>query len=233
MGSDCIGNFKKIPNIDKPRERLVKYGSSSLSNEELISIILKSGNRKYSIKDIACNLLSNMSDIRDLRKMNLNNLQEIEGVSLIKAIEIQASLELGKRVYQDVTLDDLISCTNPVEIISYFNSLFKDKKQEEFYVLYLDNKKKYLDIKFLFRGSINFSIVHPREIFKEAYLLSASFIICLHNHPSGDPSPSKQDIDITRKIKELGLIHDINLVDHIIIGNNSYFSFYENNLIIT
>ena len=102
------------------------------------------------------------------------------------------------------------------------------EKQEEFICIYLDNKKKYISKKKLFVGTINSSIVHPREIFKEAYLLSASFIICIHNHPSGDSTPSKEDIVLTYKIKELGELHAIPLVDHLIIGNDSYFSFYEN-----
>ena len=129
--------------------------------------------------------------------------------------------------------NDIISCTNPSNIINYFNYLFKNKKQEEFYVLYLDNKKKYLDKKKLFVGSINLSVSHPREIFKEAYLLSSSYIICIHNHPSGDATPSKEDILVTKKLKHIGDIHGIYLVDHIIIGDNNYYSFYEDNNIIT
>ena len=104
--------------------------------------------------------------------------------------------------------------------------------QEEFYCLYLDNKKKYIDKLKLFVGSINYSVVHPREVFKNAYLLSASFIVCIHNHPSGDPFPSHEDIILTSKIKEIGNLHGIGLVDHIIIGKDSYYSFYENKNVI-
>ena len=107
------------------------------------------------------------------------------------------------------------------------NDLFKDKKQEYFYVVYLDNQKKYIDKKLLFKGTVNFSLVHPREIFKEAYILSASYIVCIHNHPSGDASPSNNDIEITRRIKEISDIHGIGFIDHIIIGNNNYYSFFE------
>ena len=103
-----------------------------------------------------------------------------------------------------------------------------DKKQEYFYCVYLDTKGNYLGKKCLFIGTINNSLVHPREIFKEAYLLSANGIICVHNHPSGDVSPSKEDILLTIKIKEIGIIHGINLIDHVIIGDNSYYSFYDN-----
>jgi len=223
--------LKNMPDEDKPRERLIKYGVEYLSNEELIMIILGSGTKNKSVKQIANNLLVNINDIRDLKDYNINKLIEIEGIGKIKAITIMAALELGRRVYQSVTLKDVIKCTNPENIVIYFNDLFKDLKQEVFYVIYLDNKKNYLDKKLLFKGSISSSEVHPREIFKEAYLLSASYIICLHNHPSGDPTPSSEDIKITNKIKEIGNIHGIGLVDHLIVGYNCYYSFYQNGML--
>ncbi len=227
-----MNSLKEIPKSERPRERLYQYGPSNLSNEELLSIILKSGNKKYSLKEIVLGLLSHIDNIKDLKKENVVSLMQIPGISQIKAIELVAVLELGKRVYAEISLEEVISCTTPTNIIKYFNYLFQDKKQEEFYVIYLDNSKKFLAKKKLFIGTISSSLVHPREIFKEAYLLSASYIICLHNHPSGNCLPSKEDIDITRKIKELGVIHSIFLIDHIIIGQNNYYSFYENNHII-
>lgn len=227
-----MNSLKEIPKSERPRERLYQYGPSNLSNEELLSIILKSGNKKYSLKEIVLGLLSHIDNIKDLKKENVVSLMQIPGISQIKAIELVAVLELGKRVYAEISLEDVIACTTPTNIIKYFNYLFQDKKQEEFYVIYLDNSKKFLAKKKLFIGTISSSLVHPREIFKEAYLLSASYIICLHNHPSGNCLPSKEDVDITRKIKEIGVIHSIFLIDHIIIGQNNYYSFYENNHII-
>ena len=220
--------FKELPNTEKPRERLVNKGKESLSNEELLSIIFKTGTKNISVKEVSCELLNLVKDIRSLKDVSINTLTSIKGIGKVKAIELLAVIELGKRIYAEVNYNDLINCTSPINIINYFNYLFKDKKQEEFYVLYLDNKKKYISKKLLFVGSINYSIVHPREIFKEAYLCSASFIICLHNHPSGDSYPSKEDDNITRKIKEIGLIHGIPLIDHIIIGKNNYYSYFEN-----
>ncbi len=221
-------NFKNIPNNDKPRERLIKVGASNLTNEELIEIILKTGTRSCSVKELSCLILEKIPNIKSLKTLSLKELTSIKGIGLVKAIELQAALELGRRVYAETNLDDIIECTNPLNIIKYFNYLFKDKKQEEFYVLYLDNKKKYLSHKLLFKGSINYSLVHPRDIFREAYLLSATYIICIHNHPSGDATPSKEDLEITKKIKEISLLHSIPLIDHLIIGNNNYYSFYEN-----
>ena len=119
--------------------------------------------------------------------------------------------------------------TNPESIINYFHNLFDGIKQELFYVIYLDNQKKYIDKKLLFKGTVNYSLVHPREIFKEAYLMSASYIICIHNHPSGNSSPSGNDIELTKRIKDIGILHGINLIDHIIIGKGNYYSFYQDN----
>lgn len=220
--------FKELPNTEKPRERLVNKGKDSLSNEELLSIILKTGTKDKSVKEVSYELLNLVKDIRNLKDVSINTLTNIKGIGKVKAIELLAVIELGKRIYAEVSDNDLINCTSPINIINYFNYLFKDKKQEEFYVIFLDNKKKYISKKLLFVGSINYSIVHPREIFKEAYLYSASSIICIHNHPSGDPYPSKEDDNITKKINEIGLIHGIPLIDHIIIGKNNYYSYFEN-----
>ena len=225
--------FKDIPISERPRERLFMYGPNSLSNEELLMIILKTGTKKYSVKEVSLNLLKECKSINNLKNITLNKLINSPGIGKIKAIELMAIIELSKRMNEEISIKDIVSCTNPTNIINYFNYLFKDKKQEEFYVLYLDNKKKYIDKKRLFVGSINSSIAHPREIFKNAYLLSASFIICIHNHPSGDATPSNEDIIITKNLKSIGEMHAIYLIDHIIIGKNNYYSFFEDNNILT
>ena len=224
--------FKNLPEEEKPRERLYLYGANVLSNEELVMILLKTGTRKFSVKELAFELLSQSGGVRNLKNMTYQKLIQIEGIGQVKAIEILALIELSKRIQEKVTLPDVLNCASPSNIIGYFHDLFMDKKQEEFYVLYLDNKKKYLDRKKLFVGSINYSIAHPREIFKNAYLISASFIICIHNHPSGDPTPSKEDINLTKSLNEIGNMHAIYLVDHLIIGKDCYFSFYENNCVL-
>ena len=222
-------NLKRLPNEEKPRERLLKYGKENISNDELIEIVLRSGSKKYGIKDISHNILSSVNNISELKNKSINTLSNIEGMSKIKAIELCAAIELGRRVYEDNKYENLVKFTNPNTIINYFYSLFKDKKQEYFYVIYLDNQKNYIDKKLLFKGTVNYSLVHPREIFKEAYLLSASNIICIHNHPSGDATPSENDIELTKKIKMISNLHGIGFLDHIIIGNNNYYSFYEDN----
>ena len=222
-------NLKTLPEEEKPRERLIKYGKENISTNELIEIILKSGTRNKGIKEISHNILSSVNNINELKTAEISTLEKIEGMSKIKAIELIAAIELGRRVYEDNKYQNLVKLTSPATIIDYFHTEYKDKKQEIFTVLYLDNQKNYLDKKELFKGTVNYSLVHPREIFKEAYLLSASYIVCIHNHPSGDATPSKNDIELTRKIKELGILHGITLMDHILIGDNNYYSFYEDN----
>ena len=222
-------NFKNIPESDKPRERLYQYGSENLSDEELISIILKTGTKGMSVKEVSLKLLENVGDIRKLKDIGINTLMGINGIGRVKAIEIKAAIELGRRIYIENNKLSGVILNNSLKIYEYFKDLVGDKKQEYFYTVYVDTKGRYIDKKCLFVGTINNSIVHPREIFKEAYLLSANGIICIHNHPSGDPTPSKEDVMITRKIKEIAMIHGIRLVDHLIVGVNSYYSFYEDN----
>lgn len=220
-------DFKSIPESDKPRERLYNYGSENLSNEELISIILKTGMKGYSVKEVSLKLLEYLGDISKLKDIGLSSLTNIDGIGKVKAIELKAAIELGRRVYESSN-EKKIKLNNALTIFDYFKNILGDKKQEYFYAVYLDTKGNYLGKKCLFIGTINNSVVHPREIFKEAYLLSANGIICIHNHPSGDVTPSKEDILLTLRIKEIGMIHGINLLDHVIIGNNSYYSFYDN-----
>ena len=223
--------FKSLPDSDKPRERLYMYGSENLSNEELISIILKTGTKKFSVKEVSLKLLENIGDISKFKDVGINTLMKIDGIGRVKAIEIKAALELGRRVYIKQDEINKIYFNNSSMIYDYFSNILSDKKQEHFYCIYVDTKGKYIDKKCLFVGTINSSVVHPREVFKEAYLLSASGIICVHNHPSGDSSPSKEDKNITKKLKEISIIHGINFIDHIIIGNDNYFSFYENDML--
>ena len=219
--------FKNIPNSDKPRERLFNYGADNLSNEELISIILKTGCKDYSVKEVSLKLLENIDNISRLKDIGISSLMKIDGIGRVKAIELKAAIELGKRVYNNVNTDK-IKLNNSSNVFRYFKNILGNKKQEYFYCVYLDTKGNLLDKKCLFIGTINNSVIHPREIFKEAYLLSANGIICVHNHPSGDCNPSKEDIIVTKKLQEIGIIHGIKILDHIIIGKNNYYSFNDN-----
>lgn len=218
--------IKDIPISERPRERLIEYGVDSLSNEELLSIILKTGTKNNSVKKLSINILQKYNNITNLKDININDIMKINGIGKVKAIELIASIELGKRVYTNA-YKEKIKISNSYDIYTYFKTKLKDKKQEYFYVLYLDNKNKIIENKLLYVGTINKSVVHPREIFKNAYLNSASYIVCIHNHPSGDPHPSKEDILLTKNLKEIGKLNNIPILDHIIIGDVSYYSFFE------
>lgn len=218
--------IRDIPVNERPRERLVKYGVKNISNEELISIILKTGTKEKSVKELSNMILSKYSDISNLKELEIQDIIKIKGIGKVKAIELIASIELGRRVYIDKNIDEL-KIKGSIDVYNYFNDLLKDKKQEHFYAVYLDNKKKVITKRLLYIGTINGSVAHPREIFKTAYLVSASFIICVHNHPSGDPTPSNEDIVFTNKLIEIGKLNNIPVLDHIVIGRNCYYSFFE------
>lgn len=220
--------IKDIPILDRPRERFIKYGVNNLSNEELLSIVLKNGYKDYSVKDISNNILKDIKDITELKYKSINELTKIKGIGKVKAITLLSSIELGKRVYQDKDNID-IKLNSSKLIYNYIKNKLKYKKQEYFYVLYLDSKKYLIDEKLLFIGTLDKSNVHPREIFKYAYLNSSKSIVLIHNHPSGDTLPSKEDILFTNNVLEISKIMGITVIDHLIIGNNNYYSFYDNN----
>ena len=222
--------IKDLPVLDRPIERLLNCGVESLSNEELLAIILKTGNKEKSVKDISLEILKNYN-IHDLLNINLESITNIKGIGKIKAATLLAAIELGKRMNKKIdTLND-IRITDSQKVFIYFNDLFKDKTQEYFYCLYLDNNKKVIKNKMLFKGTLNYSTVHPREIFKEAYLSGATSLICIHNHPTGNIEPSKNDIELTNNLIKTGMLLGVKIDDHIIIGKDNYFSFFENNLI--
>ena len=221
--------IKEIPNIERPRERLKNYGVDHLSNEELLSIIIGSGTKNMSCKELSLEIMKEIKDITNLKDLTVEKLIKIKGVGISKASNILASAELGKRVYQTKTND--VELNNPDKIYEYVKDLFISKKQEYFYTLYLDNRNHLINKKLLFIGTINKSVVHPREIFKYAYLYSATSIIVVHNHPSGDIKPSKEDMLVTSNIVNIGNINKIPVLDHLIVGNNNYYSFNDNGLI--
>lgn len=223
--------IKDMPASERPRERLIKYGASNLSNEDLVSIIIKTGCLGYSVRDIALIVIKRLENISELPELNMNYLKGIKGLGDVKIIELLASIELGKRVYLNSHKVNSLKYNNPYLVYQDNLPLFRGKKQEYFYCLYLDNKNRLIERKLLFMGTVNRSIVHPREIFKEAYLLSSSGLICMHNHPSGEILPSNEDIELTKSLVEIGKIQGINVLDHLIINDNAYYSFSEEGLI--
>ncbi len=224
--------IKDIPICERPRERLIINGVESLSNEELLAIILKTGTNGNSAKDLGNMILSKIGNIKKLAEINLETLKNFKGIGVSKACDLLASIELGKRINKDVDKIKDVKLTSSELVYKFYKEKIGDKKQEYFYSIYLDSNKRIIDDKLLFIGTVNYSLVHPREIFKEAYLLGASAIICVHNHPSGNPIPSKQDYEITNNLLDASKILGIKVLDHIIICKNKYYSFLENNDII-
>jgi len=221
--------IKDIPVSDRPCERLIINGVESLSNEELLAIIFKSGTRGNSAKDLGSELLSKIENIKKLNDINFEFLNNFKGIGMSKACNLLASIELGKRINREVDTIKNTKLTSAEIVYKYYKEKIGDKKQEYFYAVYLDVGKKIIGDKLLFIGTVNYSLVHPREIFKEAYLLGASAIICVHNHPGGNPLPSKQDYEITNNLIDASKILGIKVLDHIIICKNNYYSFLENN----
>lgn len=219
--------MKDIPKNERPVERLLLYGPGSLSNEELLSILIKTGNKENSARELASVILKDVSG--NLSEINYSNLSKIKGIGDSKSAVILAALEFGYRASRKVSSINNIKITDASIVFDYYKSIFTNKKQEYFYCIYLDSSKRVIKEKLLFIGTLDHSLVHPREIFKEACSVSASSIICVHNHPSGNVVPSKNDFDITNKLVDLGCMLGIKVIDHIIIGDNKYYSFLENN----
>ncbi len=220
--------IKDLPKEERPYEKLAYYGVEALSNEELLAILLKTGYRDISSKDLANILLKKAGSVVGLTQLKYSELCKIKGIGMSKAAILLATFELAKRVELARVQIKKHKLNSSKMVFEYYASKIGNKKQEHFYVVYLDNAKKIIDDKLLFIGTINYSVVHPREVFKEAYLLSASALICVHNHPSGNVFPSPEDLKLTNDLAQVGHILGIKLLDHIIIGNKQYYSLLEN-----
>ncbi|MDI1472997.1 MULTISPECIES: RadC family protein [Thermodesulfovibrio] len=210
--------IKSIPNFDRPREKMEKKGAKALSDLELLAVLLGSGIKGKDVFEVARDILKLTQE--DFNNLNLDNLKNIEGVGLAKACQIMAAIEFSKRFL----LKEGIKIKNVDDVLKITEEL-KDKKQEYFLSLTLDGASNLIQKRTVFIGTLNHSIVHPREIFADAISDRAAGIIFVHNHPSGDSEPSKQDIEITKRLVEIGKMLGIEVIDHIIISKNGYYSF--------
>lgn len=222
--------IKEIPVTERPRERFMKYPSDSILSHELIAIILRTGSKNESVIDLSKNVLYKYPSLKDLSNAEIKDLMKIKGIGKSKAIELKAAFELGKRVFTE-SFTAKVRLGSPEAIFQYLKGQFEMKTQEHLIALYLNTKGELIKKEVLFVGSLNSSVIHPREIFKHAVINSAASIVICHNHPSGDPTPSANDIEVTKIIHKNSLMMDIHLIDHIIIGRDKYFSFKEKGLI--
>ncbi len=218
------------PQDERPRERMLHNGPEALSEAELLAIILRTGNGKVTSVDMARSLLKEFGGIRGLDAVSIQQLQTVKGIGLAKACQIKSALELSKRlVKQKWRENEHISCSDDVYQLVHLR--MRDLGREVFKVLYLSARNQVLKEKTLFEGSLCESVVSPREIILEAVQAAAANIILLHNHPSGNPSPSHEDRNVTEKISAACKYFDVNVLDHIIIGKDSYYSFADQGLI--
>lgn len=211
---------------ERPRERFLHDGAESLSNQELLAILLRTGTKSESVIDVANRIIHVFEGLRLLKEASVEELTSIKGIGEAKAIQLLASVELGRRIHCQNQLERYV-IRSPEDGANYCMEEMRFLSQEHFVCLYLNTKNEVLHKRTIFIGSLNASIVHPREVYKEAFRRSAASIICLHNHPSGDPTPSREDIEVTKRLVECGKIIGIDLLDHIIIGEQKYVSLKE------
>ena len=209
-----------------PRERLVKEGVEALSNQELLAILLRTGTRKANVFEIAQKVLNSLNSITDLKKMTLQELQSLSGIGRIKAIELQAVIELGNRVHKHETLE-MESILSSQKLAKKMQQELGDKKQEHLVALYLNTQNQIIHQQTIFIGSATRSIAEPREILHYAIKHMATSVILVHNHPSGAVAPSRNDDHVTKLVKEACELMGIVFLDHLIVSHFDYFSYRE------
>lgn len=218
-----------LPKDERPRERLVKFGEQALSAQELLQLILGRGVAGESVAITAQKLLSHFGSLQKLSEASIEELSSIKGIGLAKAAQIKAAFEIGRRLSTQAPSYKSKELTDPEKVYRLVKSKLKDYHKEHFYIIAL-NSRNY-SIAEVSVGSLNASIVHPREVFAEAIKSKAASVIFVHNHPSGDPDPSEGDLLLTKKLVESGKILGIEVFDHIIVVKDGFFSFKNKGLI--
>ncbi|WP_143541857.1 RadC family protein [Salimicrobium salexigens] len=205
---------------------MLMYGAERLTVRELLVVLLSKGTKGMPIESLSREILVSLQGVDGLREATVEDLTAIRGIGAAKAMQVIAAIELGKRVYREKREEGYL-IRSPEDGAEYVMEEMKHLKQEHFVALFLDVKNRVLARRTVFVGSLNSSIVHPREVFKEAVKRSAASIVCVHNHPSGDPAPSREDIQVTKRIAECGKIIGIEMLDHLIIGDGTFISLKE------
>lgn len=222
--------MREMPEELRPRERMLQHGPEALSEVELIALLLRSGTAAVSALELATLLLAKFEGIRGLMRAGVHELQTIKGIGPAKAAEIKAALELGRRVALAPASEPRV-IRSPEDVTGLVMEDYRHLDREHFGVLLLNTKHHVIGNERISIGTLNSSNVHPREVFKSAIRRSAAAMILVHNHPSGDPTPSRQDIELTGRLVEAGALIGIEILDHLIIGDNKYISFRAEGLI--
>ncbi|MBC8477020.1 MAG: DNA repair protein RadC, partial [Dehalococcoidia bacterium] len=213
-----------LPASERPRERLQKYGAEALSAQEILALILGRGISGESVMVTAQRLLSQFGSIKGIAGASLEELASIRGIGLAKAAQIRAAFELTSRLESYQSTEKKETVKTPEDVVALVRSRLKGKKKEYFLALLLDTRNQLIRVAEISVGSLDSSIVHPREVFKEAVAASAASVIFAHNHPSGDPEASEDDLNLTKRLAEAGEIMGIDVLDHVIIGEEKYLS---------
>ena len=208
---------------ERPRERMIHDGPKSLSNQEILAILLRTGTKEESVVQLAHRVIERFEGLRTMRDATIEELTEIKGIGEAKATQLFAAIELGRRM-TNLNFDDRFVIRTPEDCANYLMHEMRFLPQEHFVVLFLNTKNQVIHKQSIFIGSLNRSVVHPREIFREAVKRSAASFVCAHNHPSGDPTPSKEDIESTKRLVSAGKIIGIEMLDHLVIGENKFTS---------
>lgn len=222
--------LRDIPHEDRPRERMMNYGAEALSHAELLAILLRTGTRRESAVHLAGRVLKECGSLRNLLDMSLEELTAIRGIGQAKALQLMAGIELGRRINRERT-DGPVTIRRPEDAANIVMADLRYLKKEHFVCLFLNTKNQVITQETLSVGTLNASLVHPREVFRAAIKCSSASIICVHNHPSGDPSPSPEDVALTKRLAEAGELVGIDVLDHIVIGDGRYVSLKEQGLL--
>ncbi|WP_281275121.1 RadC family protein [Cohnella phaseoli] len=218
--------LRELPSGERPRERMQQHGAQALSHAELLAILLRTGTRNESAVYLAQRILNECGGLRKLAESGWEELTHIRGIGPAKALQLQASIELGRRIARS-KLPETVKITCPQDVADLLMEEMRHYREEQFVCLFLNTKNHVIGRQTLSIGSLNASIVHPREVFKAAIRRSSASILCAHNHPSGDPTPSAEDLQLTKRLAEAGQLLGIELLDHLVIGDSSFISLKE------
>jgi DNA repair protein RadC len=223
--------IKNWPEDDRPREKLLRNGEHSLSKSELLAILLRTGSKDQSALDLARRIMKKFKTFRNMSHTDMRDWKELKGVGNAKIAQIKAAIEMGRRFREDELQEEKIVVRSAKDIVDILMPRMRDLKKEVFKTVMLDSKNRIIDIIEITKGTVNQANPIIREIFHKALELFATGLICVHNHPSGNIIPSKEDKDFTKTLSEAGKIMQVKVLDHIIIGDNSYYSFADNKII--
>ncbi|MBI4847872.1 MAG: DNA repair protein RadC [Nitrospirae bacterium] len=223
------GSIKGWPESERPRERLLSLGAGSLSTAQLLAIILRTGGKEKSAVGLARELLLQFNGLKEIEDASVAEFSKTKGIGNAKIAQVKAALELGRRLLQDEAGNALVklSFTNSREVYEYYHPKFYGLKKERFLCAMLDAKNRVFKETVVSDGTLTSSLVHPREVFRYAIKEAAASVLFVHNHPSGDPTPSRDDIDITKRLVETGKIVGINVLDHVVVSDGRYTSIME------